>query len=127
VQLLQPQQARTLLRLQHHLLEQQHAQGPQHSQQLQLQLQPVTEQQQQQGQGMVLRALAQLPAKASFHNYERHGVRAMWEEQEQDLGFNCVDGDLLFGGGAGPVGAAAAAAVEQDARLLQHRLWQMML
>lgn len=124
-QMLQPQQARALLQLQKRLLEQQHGQGSQASQLLQLQLQPATEQQQ--GRGKVLRALAKLPAKASFRNFQRSLPRTAEEEEEEELGFNCVDGDLLFGADAEAVGAAPSVAVEQDGRLLQYTLWQLML
>jgi hypothetical protein len=120
VQMLQPQQAQLLLQLQKRVEEQQQGQLEL------LQLQPALEQQQQQGQGRALRALARLPASASFQNYQRDVLRAAGEDEEQQLGFNCVDGDLLFSVGAKGAGAAAAAQ-DQDGRLLQHLLFQRML
>jgi hypothetical protein len=138
VQMLQPLEARTLLQLQQHVT-QQHGAGqakrPEQPQLLQLQHVPD----QQQGQRSLLRQLARLPAAASFENYQRDVLRRAagpqhGEDEEGELAFNCVDGDLLFGAGTGAAGTAtvaaptaAAAAVEQDGCLLQHLLWQRML
>jgi hypothetical protein len=137
VQMLQPQEARTLLQLQQQALEQQQVlqqqqgqgQGHDKAQLLQLQFVPG----QQQGQGSLLRQLARLPASALYENYQRDVLRRAagpqhGEDEEEELAFNCVDGDLLFEEGTGAAGTAAtAAAVEQDGRLLQHLVWQRML
>jgi hypothetical protein len=127
VQMLQPQEARTLLQLQQKVLEQQQSEEHDNAQVWQLQFVPG----QQQGQGSRLRWLARLPASASYENYQRDVLRRaavpQHEDDEEELAFNCVDGDLLFGACMGAAGTAAAAAVEQDGRLLQHLVWQRML
>jgi hypothetical protein len=127
--MLQPQEACTLLQLQQHMLAQQQGQAHDKAQLLQLQWVPG----QQQGQGSLLRRLACLPASAQFENYQRDVLRRAagqqhLEDEEEELAFNCVDGDLLVGEGTEAAGTtSAAAAAEQDGRLLQHLVWQRML
>lgn len=121
VQLLKADQAQVLLQLQKQLL---HQHGQQSSQQRSvLQLQPGA------WDGQRLQQLHKLGPSAFHRNYRRaRSARAAvnldhQEDAEDELPFNCVDGDMLLAADD-MAGSTPLDSPQQQARLLQHRLTQ---